>query len=92
MSMLFQSFAVWPHMTVFDNVAYGLRVKRYAKPEVAGRDVGVRKLRRQRHGRQPVPGVHRPLLLLPVPRPAGDGNGLGRTDLGGGGQLHGRCQ
>ena len=36
MSMLFQSFAVWPHMTVFDNIAYGLRVKRYAKPEVAG--------------------------------------------------------
>lgn len=34
MSMLFQSFAVWPHMTVFDNVAYGLRVKRYAKPEI----------------------------------------------------------
>jgi iron(III) transport system ATP-binding protein len=25
--MVFQSFAVWPHMTVFDNVAYGLRVR-----------------------------------------------------------------
>ena len=37
MSMLFQSFAVWPHLTVFDNVAYGLRVKRYAKPEIAGK-------------------------------------------------------
>ncbi len=24
-SMVFQSFAVWPHMSVFDNVAYGLR-------------------------------------------------------------------
>ncbi|MCZ6590818.1 MAG: ABC transporter ATP-binding protein, partial [Alphaproteobacteria bacterium] len=22
--MVFQSYAVWPHMTVFDNVAYGL--------------------------------------------------------------------
>jgi ABC-type Fe3+/spermidine/putrescine transport system ATPase subunit len=26
--MVFQSYAVWPHMTVFDNVAYGLRARR----------------------------------------------------------------
>src|SRR6202790_4972988 len=26
--MVFQSYAIWPHMTVFDNVAYGLRVRR----------------------------------------------------------------
>jgi ABC-type Fe3+/spermidine/putrescine transport system ATPase subunit len=26
--MVFQSYAVWPHMTVFDNAAYGLRVRR----------------------------------------------------------------
>jgi ABC-type Fe3+/spermidine/putrescine transport system ATPase subunit len=26
--MVFQSYAVWPHMTVFENVAYPLRVKR----------------------------------------------------------------
>ncbi len=26
--MVFQSYAVWPHMTVFDNVAYPLKIKR----------------------------------------------------------------
>ena len=26
--MVFQSYAVWPHMTVFDNVAFGLRIRR----------------------------------------------------------------
>jgi ABC-type Fe3+/spermidine/putrescine transport system ATPase subunit len=34
-SMVFQSYAIWPHMTVFDNVAYGLRVRRLGKREIA---------------------------------------------------------
>ena len=29
--MVFQSYAVWPHMTVFENVAYPLRIKRLNK-------------------------------------------------------------
>ena len=29
--MVFQSYAVWPHMTVFDNVAYPLRIKKMDK-------------------------------------------------------------
>jgi iron(III) transport system ATP-binding protein len=28
--MVFQSYALWPHMTVFDNVAYGLTVRKVA--------------------------------------------------------------
>jgi ABC-type Fe3+/spermidine/putrescine transport system ATPase subunit len=36
-AMVFQSYALWPHMTVFDNVAYGLRLKKIAKPEIAKR-------------------------------------------------------
>ncbi|HXJ81418.1 MAG TPA: ABC transporter ATP-binding protein [Candidatus Methylomirabilis sp.] len=37
LSMVFQSYAIWPHMTVFDNVAYGLRVRRVAEREVRER-------------------------------------------------------
>jgi ABC-type Fe3+/spermidine/putrescine transport system ATPase subunit len=34
-SMVFQSYAVWPHMSVFDNVAYGLRVRKQSKADIA---------------------------------------------------------
>lgn len=34
MSMIFQSYAVWPHMTVAQNVAYGLKFKKLAKREI----------------------------------------------------------
>jgi ABC-type Fe3+/spermidine/putrescine transport system ATPase subunit len=33
LSMVFQSYAIWPHMTVFENVAYGLRVRHAGKAE-----------------------------------------------------------
>ncbi len=36
-AMVFQSYALWPHMTVFDNVAYGLRLRRTPEPEVRAR-------------------------------------------------------
>ncbi len=29
--MVFQSYAVWPHMTVFDNIAYPLKIKKVPK-------------------------------------------------------------
>jgi iron(III) transport system ATP-binding protein len=35
LSMVFQSYAIWPHMTVFENVAYGLRVRRESKAAIA---------------------------------------------------------
>jgi ABC-type Fe3+/spermidine/putrescine transport system ATPase subunit len=37
LSMVFQSYAIWPHMSVFDNVAYGLRVRRRPAAEVTAR-------------------------------------------------------
>jgi iron(III) transport system ATP-binding protein len=35
--MVFQSYAIWPHMTVEENVAYPLRVKRVPRAEVRAR-------------------------------------------------------
>jgi iron(III) transport system ATP-binding protein len=37
MSLIFQSYAVWPHMTVFENVAYGLRVMKLSRSDVEDR-------------------------------------------------------
>ena len=34
LGMVFQSYAIWPHMTVFDNVAYPLSVRHVAKAEI----------------------------------------------------------
>lgn len=35
--MVFQSYAVWPHMTVFDNIAYPLKIKKVSKDEIAAK-------------------------------------------------------
>ena len=35
--MVFQSYAVWPHMNVFENVAYPLRIKKVNKDEIVRR-------------------------------------------------------
>ena len=37
MSMIFQSYALWPHMTVAQNVGYGLRLRRLPRTEIARR-------------------------------------------------------
>ncbi len=37
MGMVFQSWAVWPHMNVFDNIAYGLRIQKLPRDEVRRR-------------------------------------------------------
>ena len=38
-SMVFQHFALFPHRDVFDNVAYGLKLRKVARPEVRRRVV-----------------------------------------------------
>ena len=35
--MVFQNYALWPHMTLFDNVAYGLKLKKIPRREISGR-------------------------------------------------------
>lgn len=37
LGMVFQAFAVWPHMNVFDNVAFPLKVKKVAQSEIKRR-------------------------------------------------------
>lgn len=37
MSMIFQSYALWPHMTVFENIAYGLRLRGLQKTDIQQR-------------------------------------------------------
>lgn len=33
-AMVFQNYALWPHMTVFENIAYGLKIKRIDKAKI----------------------------------------------------------
>jgi multiple sugar transport system ATP-binding protein len=37
MAMVFQNYALYPHMTVFENMSFGLRLRRYPKDEIARR-------------------------------------------------------
>jgi multiple sugar transport system ATP-binding protein len=36
-AMVFQNYALYPHMTVFDNMAFGLKLRKYPKPEIKAR-------------------------------------------------------
>ncbi len=42
--MVFQNYAVWPHMTVFDNVAYPLKIKKLPKDEIKNRVMDILRL------------------------------------------------
>ena len=33
-AMVFQNYALYPHMTVYDNMAFGLKLRKYSKEEI----------------------------------------------------------
>ncbi len=58
LGMVFQSYAIWPHMTVFDNVAYPLSVRRVAKAEIRTRVAAALKLvEMESYAERPAPAL-----------------------------------
>jgi iron(III) transport system ATP-binding protein len=55
MSMIFQSYAIWPNMTVAENVAFGLEVRRLPRAEIRSRVDRILDVVQMRHlgGRYP---------------------------------------
>jgi multiple sugar transport system ATP-binding protein len=43
-AMVFQNYALYPHMTVYDNLAFGLKLKKYKKAEINERVMQAAKL------------------------------------------------
>ena len=43
-AMVFQSYALFPHMTVRENIAFGLKIKKYPRPEIEKKVAWVVKL------------------------------------------------
>src|SRR5438067_11879212 len=39
-AMVFQNYALYPHMTVFENMSFGLRLKKFPKAEIKERVQG----------------------------------------------------
>jgi len=79
-AMVFQNYALWPHMTVFNNVAYPLKVRKLTKPDIEKRVHDALALVNLMHHKDSRPGqisggeqqrvavarafVNRPLILL----------------------------
>jgi iron(III) transport system ATP-binding protein len=58
LGMVFQSYAIWPHMTVFDNVAYPLRVRHVARAEVRDKvTAALRLVEMERFADRPAPAL-----------------------------------
>src|SRR4029079_865224 len=58
LGMVFQSYAIWPHMTVFDNVAYPLSVRHFPKPESKERvTAALRMVEMERYADRPAPAL-----------------------------------
>lgn len=56
MSMIFQSYAVWPHKKVFDNVAYGVRLRKLPAEETKRRALSALEVVKMTHLADRYPG------------------------------------
>jgi iron(III) transport system ATP-binding protein len=76
LGMVFQSYAIWPHLTVFENVAFPLQIRKLAKDEIARRagealglvglgDLGARKSSELSGGQQQRVAVARAIVQSP---------------------------
>ena len=74
--MMFQSYALWPHLNVFRNVAFGLEERRVAKSEIKNRveealamvrleGLGTRKINQLSGGQQQRVALARALVIRP---------------------------
>jgi iron(III) transport system ATP-binding protein len=58
LGMVFQSYAIWPHMTVFDNVAYPLRIRRRPAAEIKERVMATLGLvEMEKYAQRPAPAL-----------------------------------
>ncbi len=58
LGMVFQSYAIWPHMTVFDNVAYPLRIRRRPRAEIQDRvEAVLRLVEMEKFAERPAPAL-----------------------------------
>src|ERR1700732_4568195 len=76
-AMVFQNYALYPHMSVYDNMAFGLKMRKFEKPEIdqrvrdAADILGIGELLKRKP--RPVgfgPCVRAPPPLVPVRRAA----------------------
>ena len=67
--MVFQSYALWPHLSVAENVAFGLRVRKIPKPERLQRVGAALEMVRRASPFPPIPasaGVSSLTISVPV--------------------------
>src|SRR4029077_13060597 len=43
-AMVFQNYALYPHMSVYDNLAFALKLRKFSKPEIKKRVVDAAKI------------------------------------------------
>ena len=85
-AMVFQNYALYPHMTVYDNMAFGLKMRKFPKPEIdtrvreAAQMLGIQELL-SRKPRQLSGGQRQRVAVGPRDRPAPPGVPLRRAAL-----------